>query len=283
MRIKMKGKEWLRIHQAVKATTWEEALMELKEDRWLIKAADPAQAIMVAVLVPRRSMTEYEKGDRNKLGFDLGKIETFIDDPEEDLDFYMEDNYIQLDQGRSHASIAHIVIEDIESKVPGAPDIEHEVHIKNESTEFLHNFIDKADDMLTTGHYYIGARDDGIYLYASGDVGQIDDFYPWEDFDDYEIDWSINNSPASGGNVPEETHAIDTIQSIDWSMEMPFRDRDIMEGGTLSLGNHIPTKLLLDTSDSKQDGVMMSFFQMPRIDENDANKIPDKVINSYPR
>lgn len=261
---------------AVQSAGWSEAVMSLKDDRWMMASQGPANVILAAVLVTEPSMEVYERNGYDGIGLDLNNILEFVKRTDSDLvNMWMNKRTLNIeeDDGNAHVELATIDIDSIEGRVEGGLDVEYEVKFRNDFS-MISDFISNADNIINTDHYFIGGRENGLYLYAEHDNGKMDDYYSWDDLDDVEIDWSVDNY-ADRGHRPAEEHAIDSIMGSDFTKEL-YHPKDEAH---ISIGNHFPMRVLYELD----NGIKISYFQTPRLPDSDSARavIPDSIIQKH--
>lgn len=261
--------------EAVKTTGHYEGLIQLMDDRWMITSEGSASVILAAVLVPEESMEVYDRKGYEAIGVNMDKLLKFVKRTDSELvNLWMDKRTLNIEEndGNTHAEIATIDTDSISGRTDKALNIEHEVRLQS-NFDFITDFIDKADDIVNSDSYIIGCRDDGLYLYSEYDNGRIDDFYSWDEFDEVEIDWEVNNY-RDIGHQPAEDRAIDVILGSDFTKEL-YHPEDTAH---ISIGNHFPMRLLYET----EGGIKISYFQTPRLpsSEDTTRIIPSKVIEA---
>lgn len=279
MRMTIKGGIMEDALNAVQTTEQPEAVMELYEDNWMIKSKGAAEVYMAAVLVPKDAMEEYEpvKGDIDKeeIGLPLDPVNDFINSRKKEYECWMEGDTFHIKDDYTHLRRGTIIPESVAGRMHNVPDLDHEVTFVTD-VNFIFDFIDRADNVIGTDHWYIGAREEGIYLYSEGDNGTMDEFRPWDEFDSYDIDWSINNQARMGLHVPKDDHAVDTILNLGYTQLSGRISGDVAR---VKVGNHIPTSFIYGLEEEREDGMMVSVSQAPRIaDDKGSGGIPDSAI-----
>lgn len=274
---KIKARNLLTTIDAVDSArgTDQEFAMELKDDSWVVMSKGEANVIMASVFVPRVAMAEYDRNNYDTVGIYGSKVKAFIEDEDDFIEMEMEQRTLHLRDGSASADLATINSDAIGGRIDKAPSIDHEVKVTGGFDEII-DFINRAEGMLNTGSYMIGAREDGVYLYTAGDNGKMSQRLPWDTFDGHEIDWSVNNKPPGEGHIPKKDKAIDAIMGIDYTKTLNTLEGDLK----MAIGNHMPLRLLYETvgDDGNATGMKVNYYQTPRIDESDNAIIPDKVI-----
>lgn len=262
--------------EAIDISGRDKAVMALNEDNWIIKSSDPANVLMAAVLVPKSAMGTYNPGGYESVGLPVGRMDDFIEGRSDLITMRMEERALHVDDGNTHARLATVNPDAVEGHMPSVPNIEYEVTFTS-SVDLIKNFVRKADNVLNTSFYFISARESGLYLYTEGDNGQIDRYNSWDDFDNYEIDWSVGNDGPTGSLDPETHKGTDCIMSTDFTSDIKKIDDD----SVISIGNHIPLRVLYDKSGNSSGGMKISLMQTPRIDQSGENRIPERIIEKY--
>lgn len=274
---KIKAKNLTTVLEAVKSTGMEEFVMDLKDDKWVVFAKDGANVVMTSVLVPRTAMAEYKRNNYDMVGVDVNKIEGFIQSKDDWIELEMRERTLTISDGEVSADLATIDPEAVAGHMSKSVDMDYEAIITGGFDKVI-KFVKRAEGVLDTGSYYIGGREDGLYLYTSGDNGKMSQRIPWGDFEDYKIDWSVNNEPrgGDGAHTPKEDKAFDCIMGVDFTKSLNTLDGE----AKMAVGNHIPLRLLYHTvgDDGNDTGIKVNYYQTPRINESGVAKIPDKII-----
>lgn len=275
---KIKAANLLTMIDAVESASAQDSpefVMDLYDDKWIVMSKDESNVILASVLVPRTAMDEYDRNNYDALAMDTGRLKSFIEDSSSIIEMQLDQRRLHIREGGVEAELATLDPENVTGKASQSPKIEHEVKVKG-GLNNITDFIRRVEGVLNTGSYYLGAREDGVYLYSRGDNGQMSKRIPWDDLDGHEIDWSINNKPPGKGHVPQDDHAVDSILSIDFTKSLNTLEGDVK----LGIGNHIPLRILYqNVGDSDEDsGMMVNYYQTPRIDEGEGSTIPQKII-----
>ena len=271
MKMEIEGGKLLDGLKAIKATLNNEALITLKDDRWMIKSMDEAEVLMSAILVPESSMESYDKGGYDRVGIQIDKVTSFVRSRNDTIRLWMEERALHMSDGSDHARIATVDPDSVKGHMQAAPKINFEVMVDTDP-DFLLDFISRQSDIVNSGTYTLGAREEGIVIYADGDNGSMDTGIEFDEFDDYTIDWSVDNgTETEGAHTPSEDHAIDVIMSSDITSQLktPY---DTCE---LYIANQSPMKFLFQDEDA---GMKISFIQAPRIDNKGRSTIPDRTV-----
>lgn len=266
----------LDIIDAAQAAQDDEGIMRLKDDRWVMKVVDEGTVVMFAVRVTEEAMEEYTKGEYEKLGVRFPGIKDSIFTKTENVEMEVLDHKLHVRQQGYDAGLALTDPQYVSGDAQHAPDVTWAVEATGDIS-FIKDFVKRADSIIGASSFSISPRPNHLYLYAEEDNEDLVKKYPWEDFDDFWIDWSVGGEPpGSGGNIPAQDKACDTILSIDYAKELKF----IEDEGTIHVDNHTPVKILFDT----MDGVDASYFFSPRISSDDVRScMPDSAAEPEDR
>lgn len=275
MRMQIEGEVLEDLCEAIKSTGHNEGLMDLKDDRWMITSEGPASVILSAVLVPEPSMEVYDRNGYEKVGVRLDKIIEFVKRTDSELvNMWIDKRTLNIEEndGNTHAELATIDIDSVAGKTDKGLNIEHEVKFESEF-DFIRDFISIIEEITNTDHYFIGCRENGLYLYGEHDNGKMDTFNSWDEFDNVEINWDVNNSDV--GHTPSEDKAIDVIFGCGFSKEIHHPT----DKAHISIGNHFPMRILYELD----NGAKVSYFQTPRIPDSSSSRdvLPENVIEKH--
>lgn len=278
MKMKISGGDLLDMTSAVKVSrsNEQEALMILKDNRWMVKSAGPADVLMSAILMPAEAMESYERRGYDEIGLNTEAIDNFVSSRNDTITLEMEDRALHMDDGDTHVRLATIIPEQVAGATRSAPDVDYEITINN-SPDFIKDFIKRAEEVVGASHYYMGAREDGFYLYAPHDNGSIDRRIEWDEFDGHELNWEVNNEGPNDAHTPKEDKAVDVIMGTDFTNSM----KAIEDEGVINIGNHFPMRWLFDKSEEGEPGMKVTFIQTPRVNNDQENVIPQKIIDKY--
>lgn len=263
------------ISEGVMATGNDEGVIRLKDDRWMITSEGAASVILSAVLVPEESMEIYDRRGYDAVGVKLDKLLKFVKRTDSDMvNIWMEERTLNIEEndGNAHVELATLDIDTVSGRTDKALNINHEVRFQS-SFDFIIDFIRQTDDIVNADSFIIGCRNNGLYLYSEYDNARIDNFYEWDEFDDVELDWEVNNYRELG-HEPAKDEAIDVILGSDFTKEL-YHPEDTAH---ISIGNHFPMRILYET----EDGIKISYFQTPRLPKSEdvITIIPERVIEA---
>lgn len=275
MKAIVKGKYLNQLVGAVSSTDRPEAVLRLYDDKWLVQVRGAANVIMAAMLIPDEQMEHYERNGYEKIGLPLSKLDTFVRDEDEDIKMWMESRTLWMeDESGAKAKIATIDPESVEGAMEGSIKTDYEVRIQS-GIDLLTDFIERAEDIAGEDNYMIGCREEGLYLYMTGDNSTMREFYEWDDFEAHKIDWSINNiGEADDSLVPKKDKGIDVIMATDFTRSI----NELDDEAVISIANHHPMKIVYDKlGEENKSPVKVSYIQTPRID-GDWGTLPDEVL-----
>jgi len=276
MRTVMVGKYLNNIVKAVDSAGRSEGLIELRDGYILVRSEGPSSVLMSAIMIPENQMEHYERNGYEFIGVNLEHIDTFVRDGDDRVEMRMEERTLILEDESAHAEIATLEPSSVAGRTDKSLNVDYEVTLKGDPS-FIIDFIKRGEELTGSDSYMIGVRDEGVYLYMTGDNARYDDFIPKEEFDTFSTNWEVNNQADFGGLSPEKDKGIDVLFSTEFSkyLDMPS------SSATMSFGNHIPMKFVFDDLGEKEGKPMkLSYFQTPRLDKTgDMKTLPDRVLN----
>lgn len=270
MKLKINGGDLKDVIDSLQGTLNDDAVFKFKEDRILIKSADPGGNMMVAVLIPEDAMDTYDKGNLDKMGFDLETMDNFLASKTKPFSISYDGDKLHYAQDGMKLSTRGIEPDYVEGKVDSTPQLDYAVEFEGD-VSWIFDFIKRLDSTVGTDHWFISPRDGAIYVYGEKDDTSMSDFEHWEDFDDYSIDWSKARIPDDV-NVPdpEEEHVTTNIYSLNYAKNF----NKVSDHATVYLDNHGPIRIVFETD----AGVKISTILTPRIPSNDGRAtLPDGV------
>lgn len=263
----------LKASEAVVEGEPKECLMELHDDRWVMKVKDASDVLMFACRVGREAMEEYTKTTRDEIGFDIQKVQDAIGTRTEPVTLEVIEKKgtvpLSVRQQGFDARIGLVNTDYVEAATDKVPNIDYAVSATGDLS-WLTGFVNRADKLIGGESYIISPRQGMLYLYAGADTDSMSLSYHWDDFDDYSIDWSKGFQHDNYGVDPETEQGVDALFSIDWTKAMEM----VSDEGTVFIDNHAPLKILFDLG----DGVDASYFISPRIPTGDSiETLPEDV------
>lgn len=274
MFIEMNAGDLKEVIRSVEATQQDEGVLLLKEDKWLMKAVGDATVLMFATLVPEDAMIEYEKGDTDEVGIRLSDITDMIDDTSDPITLELENKKLIIEHGGYEASVPTIDPSVVSGVARQSPDADHCVSFDMDFSRFT-SFLSKADNVADTGHYFMSAREDGLYLYAEHDNSEVRKRYAWDSMDNVAIDFAAGQSPPQGGHDPAVDAAVDTILALDFTQ----RINEIASTARFHIDNHYPVKFVFET----ESGIKGSYILSPRMPGGDSMVTPPDRVTTTER
>lgn len=278
MKMVLTGEQINDVSESIKSARRDEVVMELYEDKWLIKCSDASNVIMVAILMPRGQMSHYERGEYEYIGIPWNKLKDFVSSGDDEINMWMESRTLYMDDNSgARADIATIDPDSVGGWMKNFLDVGYEVEIKRDLS-WITDFIKRAEPITGSDSYMIGVREEGAYLYMKGDNGRMSDFSSKDEFDSFSVDWSINNlSESKGALVPKKDEGVDVIMATDFTKEI----NTLSGTPRINIANHFPMKVVYDElgEDSKVP-MKVSYIQTPRIAQSEdvMSTLPDEVL-----
>lgn len=287
MKMEIEAGLLLDVFKGARSAGVDEGVMKFKDEYWVMKCHGDENVNLFAARAPSQCMDLYEPGGIDKLGLDFNKIENFVSSRNDTISLEAEDMTLHIEDEYTHARLATIRPDAVGGNASALPKNDHEVKYYGDFNEIM-KFIDKAENVIGSDDFMMSPREEGLYLYASGDNGDLDHFKPWDDIvagdsvsSSLDIDWSVDNQVDEDGNpkmgsslVPSVDKGMDCKMSIDFTNNIEV----LADQCQICLANHAPMKLLFDLG----NGLKTSYFQAPRISEQAGiDTMPDSVIEKY--
>lgn len=271
----MSGSKLNNIFSAASQYT-DEGLIKIRDDRILIKVMDESQSAQYACLIPDTAMYEFERNGINEIAVNYDNISDFIPSNDVDVELkygqYKNVNKIAIRHGGSEVRVSTITKEEVADVQADIPDLTPPIKIVSDP-DFLFDFISKCKK-IGSDSFMISPREGTFYLYGERNDDEIIDRIPYEDFNNYEVNWENGNVPTdsiNNPNDPAETHEIDVMLSCDLAEKFTFwTDKAIF-----SIDNHMPFKAMFED----EDGIKVSWMLAPRIPKDGSPmQLPENVI-----
>lgn len=257
MKIQINSGDLLDILKAVKVTDRSEVVMRFKDDRFLITCSDPSDVLLAAVLAPDSSMEYYDRGDYEKIGFKIKVVNDFIQSRTDMITLSMRDRTLIIDDESAKAKVGTLDPETVPGHMSGGPDINYNVTVEGDPS-IIFDFVSREEAVVNHGSFYIGCKEEAMYLYSSGDTNKLSQKVEWDEFESVSFDWSAPNSSGSKNeNYPPEDETMDVIMATGFVKIIP----QVTDKCMINLANHHPMRYVYET----EEGVMLSFIQVPRI------------------
>jgi len=279
MKMELKGGVLLDAISGARSTGVEEGLLNFKDGYWYMRCGGASGVLMFGTRVGMESMNVYDKEGVDSLGIEFSPFENFITSRSDIIRFESDGDSIILDDGRDKAQIAGIVDDYVEGADVEPPNVEHEVTFESE-VGFIGDFISKSEGVVGSDWFFFTCREEGLYMYTERERGRIDRYYKWDDFDNVELDWEVNNKPPGSAANKEEKYATpktDHQTDVILSSEMMDSLNDIGDEAQIRVGNHCPIKIIWNPD----DGITHSYIVAPRIGgDNSLWSTPEEVYRS---
>lgn len=251
----------------------EEAVFKLKEDKILIRVQDESQTALYSSLIPGNVLSEYKKGEHPRIGFYIEETLKALPNDDTSVTVELDGPRILLSVGSREYRTPNIDPDAVNSEPDTVPKLDLPVEIYLNPDKLL-SFIDDAARHVyssDSGYYFIRAQEGAMYLWSKKDDYEISDYFHWEDFDDYDIDWKNASGMDNMPGNPIEEKRISAILAIPLTKPIsPSNDIVKME-----MGHGMPLKMVSE-SDA---GVKHSWIVPPRFPTNSqASEIPERII-----
>lgn len=281
MKIKIDARELYQVLDAA-AGYRNEGLINLMQDKILLRMHEEANTALYACLVPESAMIEYSRGEYNRLGVDIEDLKSLIPNREGDTVTLERDGAKLLVQAGSREYRIGLIDPDNISGVPEQnPTLDLPITVRG-SPEWLLNFTNDAYQNIhgkDDDDIYFSCRDGLLYLWSHEKTSgnEIADRFHWEDFDDYSIDWSKADKCGVADEEivkydPVDDHVVNTMMSS--TFIRPIVEFDDAEA-RVEIGNWGPIKIVYETT----EGVKHSWMIPPRIpEESQVSAIPQRII-----
>lgn len=262
---------------AHKATGRDEGLLEFKDSGWMLKCKSEDTVIIFVTKVPDSEMEEYERGGVDTLGFRFNQFLKFLGTNDNTVTFETHQtsagvNKLRASKGNKTAEIPLVDSEFIEGVPDTVPSLEWPVHFSGD-VKFIKKFINDARNITgKKGAYFVSPREGMLYLYSSHDDSRYWESFHWEDFDDYDIDWSEGDQEKDLYMNPPEDKAMDSMFSLEWSNDLYF----MADEGRVSVGNHKPMRIVFNTGND----IRAAYIIAPRLPtkDNKTATLPEDII-----
>jgi len=277
MKMEIKASTLLDVIKASSATNRDEIVMRFKDDRWISKIVGPAEVLMAAARVPETIMKSYDRGEHDALAIETRKIKDFINSSGDIITLELNDRTLHIRDDNTHARLATLDPDSVESEMPSAPNLSYEVTVNN-SPDMIFNFISRQDEVIGASSIVVDCDEDGIFLYSDGDNGHMDKFISSEDLGGYGYDWDVGNESASGGYSPATDERISVILGTQFTSSI----NAVADNCTILLGNQSPMKMVFkEETEDGNEGLSISYIQAPRLDEDGSSVVPESIIKSH--
>lgn len=270
MELEMKSSILKDCIDAISATKNDDALITLKDDRWIVKSVGPSDVIMAGLRVTTDGMEHYDRRGAEEVGLVIEPLQKFLSSAGDTVRLeYTEKGRFVASSDNSTIRFTGVVPDSVMGHMSKAPSKDYPVEVYGDMG-VMSDFMSRADKIIGTDHFMLSPREEGLYTYAEKDNNDTWDLFEWEDFDNHSIDWSIADDDGPSDIDPVSDKAIDSMYSLDVAQNIKFSGYD----ARLHMSNHGPFKLLLDA----HDGVSISYMMAPRVSKSGGiMKLPDEV------
>lgn len=276
MKIEIPGETLLNIFNAANQLD-DDGILIFRDDSVLLKMSDPSESLMFASLIPESAMKSYEKGDTDQLGLDFEKFTDIIPNTEDIIQFEFNSegmHKIIIRYNDSEYRTRGLDIGGINKPPEKLPTFEYPVIIQHDPDIIYNEFINDCQ-MVGLKSYIMSPREGMMYLYSRQDDDEVIKRLHWEDFENYQIDWSKgedkDESNIENALDPNADHGVDTMLSVDLTNDILYWTDTV----TTYIDNHMPMK----TTFEDEQGIKISWILAPRIPtEGKVSELPDHVI-----
>lgn len=273
------------------STNNEEAVMEYKDNKWLMKSQSEDNVLFAGCMVTEDGMKRYQKPDHGDMGIRLGPMKKWLAGVKGNVTISSVNrqgsNKMRLEDGSGKKlTIPYTDPQYVNGRIDNIPSMDYGVSFTIETDRFK-DFINDSYSIIDASCFYISTAEGLLILYSARDQYENEDVIHAEDLHSFSVDWdkcmSPNENPKipSGAKIPSEDKRTDSILSIDFARSLSFYTDRIK----VVCDNHAPVKFVMDfEDDSKYDNipsgaVKASYIAAPRISEKvDQTTIPDEVI-----
>jgi len=257
----------------------DELLINMSEKGMVIRVNEMSNTALQAAFIPSESMEVWEVGEFPRIGIDVSRIIDYVSSVNDDtVTFEIVQSAgklykLQLDADNREYKFPMTDPDQVSGVPDQVPDLDTSVKITNDFS-FISDFINDYDKGMgdkKNGYMYLSARDGLFYMWTDSDDSEMAERIHWEDFDDYDIDWSNVDHYEGSPHDESEEHITDCI------MSMGYLDSTIVNTDTVNiyLDNHYPMKI----TSNWECGIKQSWMIPPRF-PNDENRItlPERII-----
>lgn len=257
----------------------DEAAIDFHDDRWMLTLKDDSGSAMFASVVPEEAMDEYNRDGVETVGVNLTELDDFVPGKQTPVELAHTDfrgvNKFVVKEGDTEIRLPAVSLHDIGSRVEEHPSTQSAIQIWAKP-DFLEDFISDADK-IGAEFFVMSAREGLLYLYAKADDKEVIEKIHWEDFLEYDIDWSkgmkIDEVPDAVPN-PTEDRIMEVFLNLDFGKMLNFWEDRIR----IDMNHHLPFKTVFQ-SDSE---IKCSYIIAPRIPETGSDTlttIPEEALS----
>lgn len=279
VKIQVKSRELYSILDAASSYN-DESVLKLREDGIMQEMVDSSNTAAFASLTPEKAFETYGVDEEVRIGVRVDEMLSILNKNDDivtmDLDVGqgVHRAIIRVD-GREY-SIPLIDVDSVSQIPDNIPTLNLPIKIYGE-VDWLLDFVTEAQDYIyngSQGNYWISAQEGLLYLFSKRDDYEMNEKVHWEDFDDYEINWSRlkeDQQQSMGILDPSEKRRAETLMSIDLTKAVgSYGDKTRVE-----MGHGMPLKVVSQT----EEGTKFSWILPPRFPkEGQRNKVPERVF-----
>lgn len=267
------------LHKVLGATNVyrDEAIIQLKEKGIMLRVQDESGTAVYNTLIPSSAMDTYERGEFPKLGIHVDDMLDFTPNDDSIMRVKLDTggvNKFVMQAGNREFRVPAIDPEHVEGRPEMVPTLNLPVKIQMEPDQVL-DFISKVYSRVynetSEAHYYLQAEEGVFSLWGKRDDYELYDYWHWEDFENYELDFDDASPIDSQPGKPSESKKIVCILSCMLTKDMKFYS----DTARLEFGHGKPFKMVSETD----NGVKHSWIVPPRYPREDQPaEIPESII-----
>lgn len=252
-----------------------EGVIELKDDRWIIKVRDENNSMLFAARVTDEAMGDYDPTGPEEIGLRLDPINSFIPNTENTMVTLDSDGHgVDVQYGTTEAHFPTTALEYVNGHAQQVPSADYPVVIEGDIS-FLYDFVKKAEVVDPTS-VLISYRNGDIYLYSVKNDDQASDTYMSEhkmidDIGGYTINWDNANYEDSNPYDPRKEEKLDAMFAISYLKDMNQMDDECK----IFLDNQSLLKIIY----SPLDGMDATYILSPRLNNSGNDpQLPEDII-----
>lgn len=275
MRFEIKSKELKNVLDAANGYR-DECILDLRSQGILLRIQDESNSALYSSFIPDDIMDDYDRGEHPRIGIYTEKMYNVLPSTDDVITVELTDRgKIEVVANRKYTLPP--IDPDTVSGVPDkVPDLSLPVQVVSEP-DWLMEFISESrsyiHDGKKGGSFFLSANEGIVMLWSKKDDWELEDTLHWEDFNNYDIDWSKATQDSKGSMPinPQEERRIECLLSLDLTKHMKFYSDKV----EFSWGNGMPLKAVSES----EEGIKHSWIVPPRFPtDSEHNKIPDDVL-----
>lgn len=251
-----------------------EVKLQLKDDRVLLRAKDPADALLYAARMDQSFFEEYNRGDFSEVGVEVDPLLSTL----EKMDGSTKITYAAGEDSLNRVAIkgrndvvrfGGIDPEYVQSGIEAVPDLDFPV-VGTLDSSVMDDFTGKASGIIGSTDCIIRHRGEGLDFYSEKDGNDV---YRRAESPKFELKQFVKEHRATLLDHQRGMDADDVSESVfgmDFISGIPFES----DGVEISLGNDQPIRFVYEM----YDGVSVSWIVTPRIPgASDRRSIPEGI------